>query len=497
MRSDVTVTDQFCGAGGSSYGAEQAGAKLKLALNHWPLAIETHNSNFPHADHDCTDVSACDPRRYPSTSLLITSPECTNHTLAQGRKRKYQTQLELFGKVTVDPTEERSRATMWDVVRFAEYHQYQAIIVENVVEVRYWQLWEPWLKAMEALGYCHQEVYFNSQFAHLIPGRSQFVPQSRDRVYIVFWKRGNKAPNLDFRPLAYCPKCGRDVEAVQVWKNPQKKWGKYRFQYLYHCPKDYKHGAVIPYSYGAWHAIDWGLPIERIGDRKKPLKEKTLRRIEIGLKKFLGKPLVVSNYSPGYTQEVKEPIGTLTAHDHHALCCPPFLVQMTYTHGHDNRQYSVQSCMPTLDGSNRPGFVLPVIFNNQSNNNVTAYHNPLNTICGTNHKWLMTLPFLYGYQKPHEVVGLDSPLPTIMTKDKQALMAVPNSFAIGTEPLTPPAVETCGFRMLEPHEIGAGMAFPQEYIVLGNKKERVKQLGNAVTPPMMHLLVSRLMETFQ
>jgi DNA (cytosine-5)-methyltransferase 1 len=78
--SYVTVTDQFCGAGGSSLGATLAGAEIKLALNHWKLAIETHNSNFPNVAHDCTDISACDPRRYPSSDILITSPECTNHS---------------------------------------------------------------------------------------------------------------------------------------------------------------------------------------------------------------------------------------------------------------------------------------------------------------------------------------------------------------------------------------------------------------------------------
>lgn len=70
-KSFITVTDQFCGAGGSSLGATAAGAELKLALNHWQLAIETHNTNFPQALHDCTDISACDPRRYPSTGLAV------------------------------------------------------------------------------------------------------------------------------------------------------------------------------------------------------------------------------------------------------------------------------------------------------------------------------------------------------------------------------------------------------------------------------------------
>lgn len=114
-KSYLTVTDQFCGAGGSSIGAVAAGAELRMAMNHWPLAIETHNSNFPDAAHDCADMSAVNPRRYPSTDILITSPECTNHSLAKGKKRKTPPQLSMFGKAEIDPAEERSRATMWDV----------------------------------------------------------------------------------------------------------------------------------------------------------------------------------------------------------------------------------------------------------------------------------------------------------------------------------------------------------------------------------------------
>jgi len=58
--SYITVTDQFCGAGGSSQGVRMlanqlgGGLEVKLALNHWKLAIETHNTNFPDTMHDCT-----------------------------------------------------------------------------------------------------------------------------------------------------------------------------------------------------------------------------------------------------------------------------------------------------------------------------------------------------------------------------------------------------------------------------------------------------------
>ena len=37
--------------------------------------------------------------------------------------------------------------------------------------------------------------------------------------------------------------------------------------------------------------------------------------------------------------------------------------------------------------------------------------------------------------------------------------------------------------MLEPHEIQAGMGFARDYLLLGSKRDKVKQAGNAVTPP--------------
>ena len=171
-KSYITVTDQFCGAGGSSLGATQAGVTVRLAMNHWKLAIETHNTNFPDVDHDCTDISAVDPRRYPSTDILITSPECTNHSVAKGKPRRFY-EADLWGNKLVDPAEERSRATMWDVPRFAEYHDYNIIVVENVVDAGKWRMWDAWLHAMHSLGYDHEVVYFNSMFAHP-------TPQSRD-----------------------------------------------------------------------------------------------------------------------------------------------------------------------------------------------------------------------------------------------------------------------------------------------------------------------------
>lgn len=303
--SFLTVTDQFCGAGGSSQGVRElsrsmgGGLDVKLALNHWKLAIETHNTNFPDTLHDCTDISACDPRRYPKTNILITSPECTNHSLAKGKKRKQRE--DLF--TSLDPAEERSRATMWDVPRFAEYHDYEIIIVENVVDARYWVMWDAWLKAMHSLGYEHQCVYFNSMHAHP-------TPQSRDRMYVVFWKRGNQAPDLNFKPLAWCNHCAAQTESYQSWKKSSVTWGKYRQQYVYRCPQC--NGTVEPYFYAAFNCIDWSIPGTRIGDRKKPLSPNTNARIEFGIEKYWNEPTIITTrYTSGIDFRVRSAIDSV------------------------------------------------------------------------------------------------------------------------------------------------------------------------------------------
>lgn len=517
--SYLTVTDQFCGAGGSSIGAVAAGVELKLAMNHWQLAIETHNSNFPDALHDCADMSATNPRRYPSTDILITSPECTNHSLAKGKTRKTSPQLNMFGKPAIDPSEERSRATMWDVPRFAEIHRYNLIIVENVVDARYWELWDAWLHAMDLLGYDHHIVYFNSMFAHP-------TPQSRDRMYVVFWRKGNPAPNLDFRPRAYCAKCERDVEALQVWKKKGQRWGRYRRQYTYVCPTCAN--TVEPYYYCAANAIDWSLPAPRIGDREKPLKEKTLARIQAGLDRFAVPYLFDAVHTargdrhqdmvwpvdgPGRTQ-----IGNAT----HGMIVPPFLVETAFSHAPEDRFYASHSALTTQTTRATMALVLPYIVTLHGKSTASPLTDALPTQVGSQHHWL-ALPFLSSYYGTNEGASVAGAMPTVTTVDKHGVVVPPfivsyytresgmgaalarADESLPTQPTWPvhyvatpgakPTVEDCGFRMLQPHEIQKAMAFPAEYRVLGTQREKVKQLGNAVTPPVMSMLIERCVES--
>lgn len=553
-KSYLTATDQFCGAGGSSIGATRAGVELRLGLNHWKLAIETHSSNFPNADHECTDISACDPRRYPSTDILITSPECTNHTLAKGKARKYQQQLDLFGKATIDPAEERSRATMWDVPRFAEHHRYNIIIVENVVDARYWALWDAWLHAMDLLGYNHHIVYFNNMFAWP-------TPQSRDRMYIVFWRKSNPAPDLDIRPLAHCAQCGRNVNAVQVWKKPHHRWGRYRKQYLYCCPQC--ESVVEPYYYCAANAIDWSLPVQRIGDRNKPLKEKTLARIRIGLEKFGRQPLITdfvhSGHDPSKSRPVTQAWPTQIGNVCHALITP-FMVDLAYTHARNdhNRSTSIAGPMVTQTSRQTSGLVVPpFLVDLRGENAPKELIDALSTVCATGNHHGLVMPFLASYYGTGGATGVDEAVPTVTSHDRHAVVVPPFLLSLNhsddrvrpvtdphptmmpggypsvvvppflvsyytrlsglgaavsgvdepvpTQPTWPvhylaqpgetPAVEDCGFRMLQPHEIHKAQAFPEGYIVLGNAREKVKQYGNANPPPSMELLIKRCVAT--
>jgi DNA (cytosine-5)-methyltransferase 1 len=49
----ATVTDLFCGAGGSSLGAQAAGMELVMAANHWQTAMLTAPLPVPGTVRSC------------------------------------------------------------------------------------------------------------------------------------------------------------------------------------------------------------------------------------------------------------------------------------------------------------------------------------------------------------------------------------------------------------------------------------------------------------
>lgn len=504
----LTLTDLFCGAGGSSTGAVMVpGVEVRMASNHWDLAVETHNTNHPSADHLCADLSAVDPRYFPKTDILWASPECTNHSVAKGRKRA-DGQPDLFGEVLLDAAAERSRATMWDVPRFAEAHRYEAVIVENVVDAWHWEPFRAWLMAMDSLGYEHQVVFLNSMHAQAFgPG----APQSRDRMYVVFWRKGNPRPDIEraTAPEAVCGDHGA-VRARQVFKRPERRWGRYRQQYVYICGRTGCQRVVEPVFRPAAEIIDWELLGQRIGDRPRPLAAKTLARIQAGIERYWA-PLI-SGSGGGWgaaATPVADPMRTVLTREHYGLAVP--------VEGRDGKAaQSVTEPLRTQTTRNETG--LAFIAELRGGGSVARpVADPLATVTASgNHHGLVTTYYGKGSTKP-TAHALD----TVTTVERHALLMRNNTARGDQGQMTTPASEpirtvtTTGhqslltaeqptidlddvrFRMLEPREIAGAMDFPTEYQILGNRREQVRQAGNAVTPPAARDLVGVVAESLE
>lgn len=161
----ICALDLFCGAGGSSWGAREAGVEIVAAFDIWPLAGKTHDANFPEAEFipgrlEESNVKALVKRLGP-IDLILASPECTNHSPAKGNKLRC----------------EQSKDTAFQVVRFAEAFDPRWLIVENVVNMRRWSRYAEFKFALEKLGYKLREQVLNS--AHF------GVPQSRRRLFLI------------------------------------------------------------------------------------------------------------------------------------------------------------------------------------------------------------------------------------------------------------------------------------------------------------------------
>ncbi|RIS67725.1 DNA cytosine methyltransferase [Mycobacteroides abscessus] len=504
MSLHISMTDFFCGAGGSSTGAVDVdGVEVRAAANHWQLAVETHNANHPDADHYCADLSQIHPLYFPKTTMGWFSPECTNHSQAKGRRR-VDTQPDLFGDTLPDEAAERSRATMWDVVRFSEFHRYELVFVENVVEAAAWAPFPAWLAAMESLGYEHRLVMLNSMHAQLA---GFGAPQSRDRLYVVFWRRGNRKPDLErvVRPRAVCPDCG-PINAMQVFKKPGNTVGRYRSQYLYRCPNTKCRNQVVePAVRPAADIIDWALLGTRLGDRDKPLAEKTMARIRAGIERYWA-PFIVERRHEYRVRGLDEPLSTVTANETtKALAIP--------VEGRDGKQALPMSApMRTMTTRSETGLLVPC--GGTWREDAAPTSEPFSTRTTRETDGLAFIAELRGGSSDARAVS--DPLATVTASgNHHALVMRNNNTARGnpaqmvtpaTEPIR--TITTAGhqsvisaerptfnlddvrFRMLEPREIKRAMDFPAEYVIKGNRREQVRMAGNAVTPPSSRDLIT-------
>lgn len=425
---NITAADLFCGGGGTSQGLIRAAREMGinvnlLAVNHWPVAVETHALNHPGTRHLCADLGSVDPNKAMDggrLDLLVGSPECTHHSIARGGR----------------PCSDQSRASAWHIIHWAERLEPAEILVENVREFETWgpltrrgrpnkrlkgKTFQAWIASLRSLGYTVDWRVLNAA--------DYGDATSRRRLFVRATRRG---------------KIG--------WPESTHA-GRWR---------------------GAREIIDWGLRGESIFRRQRPLKNNTLRRIEVGLKKFGGERFIVllrgtdKGQEGSWARSVEEPVPVISAGGVHAGVCEPFVMNVAHSGADAARCRSVGDPLPVIPAGHRGelAFVLPM--EHSGRQPPRSVENPLPTITTARAgSFGLCRPFLAKYYGMGAgVKSVEEPLDTVTAKDRFGLVE--------------PSGMDIYFRMLQPHELARAMGFDEGYVFCGTKSDQVRQIGNAV-----------------
>lgn len=435
MSDRELIVDSFAGGGGASLGIAQAlGRSPDVAINHDEAAIVMHATNHPDCCHLTEDVWKATPRRVTrgrSVGLLWSSPDCKHFSRAKGSK----------------PVNKNIRSLAWVVIKWAVESKPRLIVLENVRE---FADWGPLLPAWKCSvckwrGTEGQTVLARSRrrcprceslrlelTAEQIPDPARkgltfkrFVGRLRNLGYEVSWKVLNAADYgapTHRRRLFLIARCDG---APIVW--PEPTHGDPRT-----IGKDLFSQTLQPWRTAA-ECIDWSLPCPSIFDRKKPLAEATLRRIALGIKRYvLDNPqpfLVVCNHVGEFRgQSLDQPLPTVTAsRDAHGLVTP-FLARLGQTGGNGKYANGVDEPLTSVVSKAEHLLVAPTLIQTgygeregQSPRTLDL-HQPMGTMV-SGCKQALVAAFLakhYG-----GVVGqtLDEPIGTITAKDHHSLVA--------------------------------------------------------------------------
>jgi DNA (cytosine-5)-methyltransferase 1 len=540
------VADLFCGAGGSSTGAERAvkslGAKMILVcVNHWPLAIETHRKNHPTARHYIEDLSVAKPAVIVPEGyldLLMASPECTHFSRARGGK----------------PVNDQSRMNPWAVIRWMTDLDVRCLLVENVPEFIQWgpldkeghpiperkgDYFEAWIRTIWELGYQLEWRFLNAaDFGDATTRRRFFLIARKDGVP-VRWPEPSHAG----------PGAGEMVGARLRWKAAREiiDWDN-AGRSLLDDPKYLKR----PLSINTRRRIARGL--EKYGGRFAPLYINLLGLEAAmdggGLLKVepVAEPFILGQQSCSAARSAGEPIPTVATDGAISLVDP----QLVIYHGTSNTR-TVDKPIPCQPTKSKIGLVKPQLVKYYgTKRNTVPVDIPLDTITTkdrfglvepTAEAFIVQSRLYYGHKgdptrAPHSInnpvatitghgggeivqpviiqtdqtggngdyaYSADQPLKTIITKQNIGIAEPVLMDAAGGR-IDPrrlvlvdgkPYILDIRFRMLTNRELARAMGFDDqetEYEFLGTIAEVTKQIGNAVPVNLAAALVKSIFE---
>lgn len=184
--------DLFCGIGGNSWGAREAGIEIVAGFDKWNLAGQVYQDNFLGAtfypgklqDNSLDDLD----KKLGKIDLILASPECTSHSVARGNKEKNRESLELA----------------YQVLRFTEKLQPRWAVIENVTSMKSWDGYQDFLEKLGREYKFLEQPLIASDFG---------VPQSRRRLFILCDRE--KQPGLVPLPNQDHPKTVAGILAPQ------------------------------------------------------------------------------------------------------------------------------------------------------------------------------------------------------------------------------------------------------------------------------------------
>lgn len=378
MTQQFLVADLFCGAGGSSTGAERAiraigGEMLLVAVNHWPVAIETHQRNHPNARHYVEDVTAVDPEELVpegELDLLMASPECRYYSRARGGK----------------PVGDQGRMNPWVIQRWLSALNVRCLLVENVPEYCDWGplqadgrpdrkrkglYFQAWVQALWAMGYAFEWRFLNA------------ADHGDATTRVRFFGIGRR----DGQPIRWPEPTHSATGRSEMFGRPSR-WRAAR------------------------EIIDWSNPGRSLLDdpkyQRRPLSEKTRRRIARGLERFGGElaPLYISLLG----------LESGDANGSAVPSCEPFMLGQQS----GSVARSTEAPLPTVTTDGAISLVQPVLAQYNGNSNATSVDDPLPTVT-TRDRFGLAAPMAIPYGPRAEARTVEEPLPTILTKDRLAV----------------------------------------------------------------------------
>ena len=191
----MRAIDLFCGAGGSSLGAAAAGVEIVAGFDIWDVAGRVYAANFPRARFYLCDLATLMESDIwvmrddlGPVDLLLASPPCTDHSPARGARPPSSAGLDL----------------PWCVWRFAAVFLPRWIVVENVIGMRRWHDYRPFLCALMGLGYRVRVC--------ILDAADFGVPQRRKRLYVVCDREADP-PEIAPRASVHVPaRCVIDLD---------------------------------------------------------------------------------------------------------------------------------------------------------------------------------------------------------------------------------------------------------------------------------------------